>query len=166
MRPMHELEQEAVRAACAVAGPLLGHPVQAKLEAAGVDFHGTLFRHVYAARLSLWKPLEPIDVLVDADGRVAGYLDVEARRGAAPGADTAENHEIARGLVADEELLPAHCSVWSIHPRPAPEGGELLVVLVAAPGDDERHWIVEVNPARRQVVGVRPVGPEAREELK
>ncbi len=166
MRTPQELEQEAVRVARAAAEPVLGHVVHAKVEATDQEFDGMRLRHVRSTRLSLWKPLAPLDVWVDEAGRVAGYVDIEAHRGAAPGADTPENREVAVGIVADEELLPPHARVLGLQACPAVGGGELLAVLVGAPEGDPRQWIVEVNPARRQVAAVRPVAHRPDEERR
>ena len=164
MRTPRDLEQEAIRVARAAAEPVLGHPVHAKIEATDQVFDMTLLRHVCSTRLSLWKPLAPLDVWVDEEGRVAGYVDIEAHRGAAPDADTPQNRAVAIGLVADEELLPPHATVLALQSCPALGGGVLLAVLVGAPEGDPRQWIVEVNPARGQVAAVRPVAPVPGEE--
>ena len=164
MRTPQELEQESIRVARATAEPVLGHPVRAKAEATEQEFHAMLLRHVRSTRLSLWKPLAPLDVWVDEEGRVAGYVDIEAHRGAAPNADTPQSRTIAVGLVADEELLPPHARVLGVQACPANGGGELLAVLVGAPEGDPRQWIVEVNPARGQVAAVRPVALGADDE--
>lgn len=157
MRATHELEQESIRVAQSVTEPLLGHPVHAKIETTDMDFHSGLLRNVHAARLTLWKPLTPLDVLVDGEGRVVGYVDWEARQGAAPGGDAVQDYAFVAELVADEELLPPRAEVLSVQPRPTEDGGEVLHVLVAAPGGDPRQWVLELNPVRRLVAAMRPV---------
>jgi hypothetical protein len=155
-----ELESEGKRHGAAIAAAVLGHPVDTRVEATASDYHRILHRHLHEQRMSVWKLLPIVEVVLDESGSVAGYRDPELYRGAAMQADTPENHRLAACLIADEELFPAHARMLFAQATPGPLGGELLTALVTAPEADGRRWRVEVNPGRGLIASVRPLGRE------
>lgn len=155
-----ELEAEGRRLGAEIAAAVLGYPVDIRVEASGGNYHRSLHRQLHEQRMSVWKPLPTIEIVLDEAGNVVGYRDPEIYRGAVMQADTHENQHLASCLIADEELFPARTRMLFAQATPGPFGGELLTALVTAPEADGRRWIVEVNPGRGLIASVRPLGRE------
>lgn len=156
------LAERALAVATAVAEAALGAPVRLRVEGSAEDWHRTLNRRIYEQAMSVWKPFAVVDVILNPEGRVIGYVDHEAYRRADDG--TALDDDQLRALVLDEETLPPYARVVSRETYPGPEGGRLTAATVEGrDGGRRRLWLVEINAARRLVAAVRPLDfvPEA-----
>ena len=152
MIPADELVERGEALARAVADAALGGPVHVRTEASRVEWDDHRNRHVHEQELSIWKAFALLDVILDEQQRVVGFVDHEAYRRADDSSGLGD--EDIRGLVADDELLPAHTRVVGHAFSPGPEGGRLIGVTVE---HGERRWLVEINPARRVIAAVRPL---------
>lgn len=160
MKTHDEVEQEALQIARTIAERELGHEVHLEVEHASREMHGMLFRTIQDHLLSVWKPFALVDVIVDAGGRVRGYVDHEAYREAADVRAELPEGELER-FVADEEVIPPRSRIVRRRWAAGPEGGHILVVEVES-GDKPSitRYRVDVNPTRRVICAVRPVDEE------
>jgi hypothetical protein len=160
MKTHDEVEQEALRIARTIAERELGHEVHLEVEHTARERHGTLFRTFQDHLLSVWKTFSHVDVIVDASGRVRGYVDHEAYREAADAPGELPEGDLER-LVADEEVLPPRSRLVERRWDAGPEGGYILVVEVESGVEPSiKRYRVDVNPTRRTICAVRPLEEE------
>lgn len=158
MKAANELIEEGRVLAQSIADGALGAPARVRTESSGRHWNPTLNRHIHEQHLSVWKPFSLLDLILDGAGRVIGFVDHEAYR-RAEGA-TVLDDERTRGLVEDEELLPARSRIVGRIAYPGPEGGTIWGVTVEHEARGvRRRWMIEVNPARAIVAAVRPLDP-------
>lgn len=155
-----QLQARAAGLARDVAEAELGVLVEVRPEGSALDWHGTLLRHIFEQNVSVWQTFTSLDLITDERGAVIGYVDHEAYKDA--GSETGLADGAVRGLVADEELLPAYTRIVQRDVRPGPQGGKLVVVTAESPPGRRtapQRWQIEINPARQMIAAVRPLGP-------
>ncbi len=150
------LADRAFEVGTAVAAAALGTPARLQIEGSAQGWQATLHRQIFEQTMSVWKIVSLVDVIQDPHGRVIGYVDHEAYRGAGD-RPTLDSDQL-RALVLDEETLPPHARVVSQDVYPGPEGGHLLAATVEAVARGGlRRWLVEINVARLMIAAVRPL---------
>lgn len=104
-------------------------------------------RQIASQELTIWRRLTELQVLMDPEGSVVGFVDSGAWTGCA---ESALDDESVHALLLATGCIPA--GAWwrsrSVGPR-----GEIVIELVAA----GRAVRAVVNGARRSVIAIRPM---------
>lgn len=156
MKPEKELEDMArsiceEHAARRIRAEILVEPGSARTK-----WDSFQLRHVFEQPFTIWRRAAAFDVILDAAGRMVGFVDHDKYVGSNEGSLTPEE---AQAIVAALDVLPKGARLIDLKAariRPDIRVCQARYEL-AFPLPEYEAVDVEINPTRREVIAVRPV---------
>ncbi len=156
MKPLDELERQGLESCREHAARRIQGDLLVESTTSGIAWDPIQFRNYFEQSLVIWRRTGTFEVILDSEGRVAGFVDHDKYAGSkggllAPGevdalaAATGLVPAGARRVELKEQRVSEEISVYRARyelPRPRPGHAEVEV---------------ELNPKRKEVIAVRPI---------
>lgn len=126
------------------------------------EWDGVQMRRVFTQSMTLWRRYGKMDVIVDGDGGLVGFIDHGKYQD--PG-EAELAREDAEALIRNAGVVPESAKLESYGPVKPKEGEGRLwkaVFALESPRRDYALLEVEVNGAQQSIASVRPMRREGQ----